>query len=209
MMGSLGSRLGPRLGFPFAVPFLVLHLSLITCSSTFPVDHFDLPATPSLTPLSLHGADRPETAINGLDPSLRKALKLQFEQYDLNHNHQLDVDEYLSLIGSIKGLRGLHIKRNPCGTHLLSTCKTIEKLYNRQTKAVMLHKMCKPCAEQLKPFPTITGGMVHLPKDWKKKKMNKLVDRDLVKRTGKSRTTGRWLSGKEYLKSLTFGRARL
>ena len=203
MMGSLGSRLG----FPFAVPFLVLHLSLITCSSTFPVDHFDLPATPSLTP-SIHGADRPETAINGLDPSLRKALKLQFEQYDLNHNHQLDVDEYLSLIGSIKGLRGLHIKRNPCGTHLLFTCKTIEKLYNRQTKAVMLHKMCKPCAEQLKPFPTITG-MVHLPKDWKKKKMNKLVDRDLVKRTGKSRTTGRWLSGKEYLKSLTFGRPRL
>jgi hypothetical protein len=199
MMGSLGSRLG----FPFAVPFLVLHLSLITCSSTFPVDHFDLPATPSI-----HGADRPETAINGLDPSLRKALKLQFEQYDLNHNHQLDVDEYLSLIGSIKGLRGLHIKRNPCGTHLLSTCKTIEKLYNRQTKAVMLHKMCKPCAEQLKPFPNITG-MVHLPKDWKRKKMNKLVDRDLVKRTGKSRTTGRWLSGKEYLKSLTFGRARL
>ena len=204
MMGSLGSRLG----FPFAVPFLVLHLSLITCSSTFPVDHFDLPATPSLTSLSLHGVDRPETAINGLDPSLRKALKLQFEQYDLNHNHQLDVDEYLSLIGSIKGLRGLHIKRNPCGTHLLSTCKTIEKLYNRQTKAVMLHKMCKPCAEQLKPFPNITG-MVHLPKDWKRKKMNKLVDRDLVKRTGKSRTTGRWLSGKEYLKSLTFGRARL
>ena len=160
--------LGSRFSFSFAVPFLVLLLSLITltCSSTPSL-------TPSLTSSSHERddsgddyADPPETAI--IDPSLRKALKLQFEQYDLNHNHQLDVQEYLRLIGSIKGLRGLHIKRNPCGTHLLSTCKTIEKLYNRQTKAVMLHRMCTSCTEQLKPFPTITG-IVHLPKDWKRR----------------------------------------
>lgn len=149
------------------------------------------------------------TTNNVFNPELFKSLKNQFERYDINHNKQLDVDEFLSLIRGVKGLKSLHIHNpTPCGRHLLSTCKTIEKLYNRQTKAVMLHKMCTPCVDNLQPFPIITGHP-HLPTNWQSKPLSTLVNRDVVKRTGKSRLTGNWLTGTEYLKSLTFNRGRL
>ena len=140
---------------------------------------------------------------NKLDPLVRNSLRIEFEKYDTDNNHQLSVEEFLHLTDNIHGINKKRIKKSTeyCGRHLLSTCKVIEKLRHRQTKALMLHKMCIPCEDQgLKPFPTITGHP-HLPQDWMKRPLNKLINRDVVKKTGKD-ADGHYLTGKDYLKRL-------
>ena len=134
---------------------------------------------------------------NGGDPE-EIYLRNQFHKYDKNGDQKLNLEEYMMLSDSIRSSTNL-LRAKPCGKHLLATCQTIEKLFNQQTKAVMLHRLCEPCSVQLKTFPVITGNP-HLPRNWRKMPLEKLVVRDVVKRTGKE--DGRWLTGKEYLQKL-------
>ena len=127
-------------------------------------------------------------------------LRSQFHKFDHDGDQKLTLDEYMLMSASIRSSTNL-LRAKPCGKHLLATCHTIEKLFNQQTKAVMLHRLCEPCSAQLKTktFPTITGNP-HLPRNWRNMPLEKLVSRDVVKRTGQE--DGRWLTGKQYLQKL-------
>ena len=140
-----------------------------------------------------------------IDPSLRQSLRIEFQKYDTDDSHALNMDEFLRLIDNLhlqlspRSVNHL-LDRKSCGTHLLQTCLAIQKLSVHQTKAVLLHRMCSTCQLHLDEFPPITGHPL-LPMDWRNKKISEVIERDKIKRTGKD-SEGKWLSGKAYMARL-------
>lgn len=86
-----------------------------------------------------------------LDPALREALADEFRRFDGDGDGKLELDDFLSFAGKIKGLRSVSgpPTRDRCGRYLHKVCGKVDELPRRDVKRALLARMCKGCGRNV------------------------------------------------------------